>query len=113
MIDFSVVNRPGEPGTGLTLQELGVVETKLDLLLARARDVLPGAPTPAACYQINLVAEHASSLIAVVRTERRVRVSSLDMRRQQLDTIALEFVSERSALDNVLAEISRDMRGTR
>jgi hypothetical protein len=113
VIDLTVVHRPGEPGTGLTLQELGTIETKLDLLLARARDVLPRAPTPEASYQMHLVGEHASSLNKAVRTERRVRLSSLDMSSRQLDTIVLEFVSERSALDDVLGEISRDIRGKR
>lgn len=113
VIDLASGHDPREPRIGLTMHELGVLETKLDLLVGQVRDVQPTAPTLDSSYRMNLVADHASSLNAVVRTERRVRLSSLDLRGQQLDTMVLEFVSERAALDDVIREMSDELGPSR
>ncbi|MFW2382900.1 MAG: hypothetical protein ACN4GZ_14180 [Acidimicrobiales bacterium] len=113
VIDLASEHDPREPRIGLTMHELGVLETKLDLLVGQVRDVQPIAPTIDASYRMSLVANHASSLNAVVRTERRVRLSSLDLRGQQLDTMVLEFVSERAALDDVIREMANELGSAR
>ncbi|MGI9585603.1 MAG: hypothetical protein ACR2N7_08440 [Acidimicrobiia bacterium] len=112
VIDLTTAHDPDERGLGLSIHELGEIETKLDLLVGKVRDVQPTAPNFEASHQLGLVAEHASSLNAVVQTERRVRLSTLDLKGQQLDTIILEFISERSALDDVLVEMSKELGPT-
>ncbi len=110
LIDMTAAADMGDSGIGLTVAQLSLIETKLDLLLGRISDLQSTAPTPDAVQRLGLAESHALSLNEAVRTERRVRLSSTPSAMQKLDTIALQFVSERSSLDHVLGEICRDTK---
>jgi hypothetical protein len=112
VIDLTAAPYPGEPGTGLTVDQLSLIESRLDLLVGRISDVQSIAPTREAAQRMSRAASHASSLNEALRTERRVRLSSTPSATQKLDTITVQFVSERSALDDVLGEICRGSIGT-
>jgi hypothetical protein len=107
VIDLTVADDGAESGIGLTVDQLSTIETKLDLLGARIREVQATAPTPDTARQMRLADLHVSSLNETVRTMRRVRLTSTASTSDQSDTLGLQLVTHRSALDDVLREISR------
>lgn len=107
VLDLAAAHDSQEPGIGLTTDQLGEMETKLDQLIGQTRDIQSIAPSHEAGHQMVQVARHATLLNEAVRTERRIRLSSIEPKDQRLATIALEFVAERSALDDVLSAVSK------
>jgi hypothetical protein len=113
VVDLTVADDEAASGTMLTVDRLSTIETKLDLLSARIGEVQATAPTPDDARQMRLVELHVSSLNETVRTMRRVRLTSAASTSDQSDTLGLQLVTHRSALDDVLREISRGTGETR
>lgn len=107
VIDLTAVNRGDEAESGLTLDLLSDVESRLDLLIAQIHDVQAAAPTPEDARRIQLAELHATSLNETVRTMRRGRLKSAASSPARFETLALQLATHRSALDDVLAEIAR------
>jgi hypothetical protein len=113
VIDLTATGNGVESASGLTVDQLSAIESKLDLLNTRIRDVQATAPTPDDARQMGVAELHASSLVETVRTMRRVRLTSTTSALEQFETLGLQLATHRSALDDVLREISRGTGETR
>ncbi len=112
VIDLTALYSPDEPGTGLTVAQLSQIETKLDRLIVKIEGAASTARSQEAAQRLGLAKMHATSLRDAVQTERRLRLSSLTSDTQKLDTTALQIVSTRSELDDVLRQISKTIGET-
>lgn len=106
VIDLTADGDYDELGGGLTVDQLSVIETRLDLLIAQIHDVQAIAPTPEDARRMQLAELHARSLHETVSTIRRWRLKSAASTPERFDTLALQLTAHRSALDDVLREIS-------
>lgn len=92
---------------GLTVDQLGCIETRLDLLIAQIHDVQATAPTPEDARRMQLAELQAAALNETVRTMRRTRLKSAASTPERFETLTLQLATHRSALDDVLREIAQ------
>lgn len=107
VIDLTAADDGAEGGSGLAVDQLSAVESRLDLLIAQIHDVQASAPTPEDARRIQLAERHAASLNETVRTMRRGRLKSAASTPERFETLALQLAIHRSALDDALREIAQ------
>jgi len=107
VIDLTANDNGADAVSGLTVNQLTTIESKLDLLVAQIHDAQAIAPTPEDEGRMKLAEMHATSLNETVRTMRRVRLTSVPTALERFDTLGLQLAAHRSALEDVLRGISR------
>lgn len=106
IVNLTTVGRTDTAGSGLSVEQLGVIENKLDLFIAHIRDVTVSAPSEPSTLKLNLAAKHAGALYDAVRTERTIRLTSISTDPLLLDATRLQLATERTSLDRALREIA-------
>lgn len=109
IVELTTARTPGEPGSGLSLAQLGYVESQLDALIAQLGDVEIGAPTPLVAQSLRMASVEADNLNGLVQTERRLRLTSVHPSTALLDATALQLSKARSSLDQALREVSQSI----
>jgi hypothetical protein len=109
VVNLAIAEPTGEHGSGLSMERLGQLEGRLDLLIAHLRDLRLSAPSEIGGQAIGLATTHACVLNDIVQTERRIRLSSVSPDEGLLDELVLQFATERCALDEALRDMSKSI----
>jgi len=109
VVELTTVRTPGEPGSGLSLNQLGHVESRLDLLIAQLHEAEIGAPSPRVAQLLRRASVEAENLTSLVQTERRLRLTSLHPSTALLDATALQLSKARTSLDQALRDVSQSI----
>ena len=105
-VDLTTVTHEGEPGSGLTLEQLRIVESRSDQLIANLRDLKLTAPSELAQCAVGTATNHACALRDAVQIEREIRLASVSPEGALLDATSLQLTEARVALDDALREVS-------
>lgn len=106
VVEQTIPSTAGEPGSGLTLSQLGHIESRLDLLIALLDEIEIGAPSPHVAQSLRIGSVQARALNGVVQTERQLRLATVHPSTALLEATALQLTKARAALDQSLRQIS-------
>lgn len=109
VVELTAAKTPGEPGSGLSLSQLGEIETRLDLLIAQLHDVEAGAPSLLLAQSLRMASVQADNLKDLAHTERRLRLTSVNPRTALVDATALQLSKARTSLDDALRVVSQSI----
>ena len=107
VVDLTLADHPSEDESGLTVSQLGLLESRLELLVAHLSDLKMTAPSDHARNALSLSEAHVHQLSGLVQAERRLRLSSPSPDETMLAELGIQLVAERTALDQALHEFSR------
>lgn len=105
LVDLAADTQPGQPGSGLTIEQLRLVDVGLDLLVGELHDLEASAPSPQAAQSLRIATSHASAMKGIVQTERSLRLSLVTPDDSFLRATALHLSEERGLLDHSLRDI--------
>lgn len=109
VVDLTTERTSGEPGSGLTLNQLGHLESRLSLLIGQLDDAEVGAPSLFVVQTLRTAAMQAENLNSLVQTERRLRLTSVHPSMALLDATALQVSKARTSLDEALRDVSQSI----
>lgn len=109
LVELTAETTPDEPGSGLSLHQLGEVASRLELLTAHVTEAERCAPSPTVAHRLRVASAHADNLCSLVETERRIRLTSAHPSTALLDATALQLNKARISLDDALRDVSRSL----
>ena len=112
LVDLTVADHPREGASGLTVSQLGLLASRLELFGAHLSDLKMTASSEDARRALSLAAAHTSQLRGVAAAERRLRLSSPAPDEAMLAGLAMQLATERTALDDALHKLSRSKEGS-
>lgn len=97
---------PEDPSGVLTISQLGILESRLHILIASLRDAMIAAPSDRARNELTVAAARAARVADIVEEERRLHLSSVTADESMLDDLSSQLVVERTALDQALRDFA-------
>lgn len=105
VIDLTTKTQPGEPGSGLTVEQLRKVEGRVEVLIGELHDMAVTAPSELTGRFVSVATLHAHALHDLVETERRIRLATIAPNVAMLNDTARQLTQERVALDESLRDM--------
>ncbi|MGI9611263.1 MAG: hypothetical protein ACR2QO_00020 [Acidimicrobiales bacterium] len=109
IVELTTKRTGEEPGSGLSMSQLGQVESRLDVLVIELDEAEVGAPSPVIAQSLRIAAVEARNLKDLTQTERRLRLTSVHPSMALLDATALQLTKARTSLDQTLRDLSRSI----
>jgi hypothetical protein len=97
---------PEDPRGVLTISQLGILESRLHILIASLRDAMMAAPSDRARSDLTVAAARAARVADIVEEVRRLHLSSVTADESMLDDLVSQLVVERTALDRALRDFA-------